>query len=172
MRTNRTATRQLRLSFSSASGWAYLGCSLLIAGSPQSSAAQSTPPARSDAWQAVDCTTFKLEGMPDHADCGYVTVPLRHLQPNGPTIQLATVIVRSTDPNRAPEPLFIAQGGPGGSSIETYAGALATVAELNPAPNRDLVIWDQRGTLWSKPALLCPEVAAADLAAAQEGRRS
>lgn len=167
MRLNRIA-RRLRVSNSYARAWIYLGCSLLIAGSPQNSAAQSTSPARSDAWQAVDCTTFKLTGMPDHADCGYVTVPLRYLQPDGPTIQLATVIVRSTDQNRAPEPLFIAQGGPGGSSIETYASVLATIAELNPAPNRDLVIWDQRGTLWSRPALLCPEVTAADFAAAQE----
>lgn len=146
-----------------------LSCFLVIAGAPWISAAQSPPDARSDAWQAVECSTFKLEDMPGNADCGYVTVPLRHARPNGPTIQLATVVIRSEDDSRKPDPLFIAQGGPGGSSIKTYAEFLAKIADFNPAPNRDLVIWDQRGTLWSKPALVCPEIGAAELEAMLEG---
>jgi len=146
-----------------------LSCFFVVAGATCIAAAQPQPPVRSDAWQAVECSTFGLEDMPGNAECGYVTVPLRHARPNGPTIQLATVVIRSEDDSRKPDPLFIAQGGPGGSSIDTYARILATVADYNPAPNRDLVIWDQRGTLWSKPALVCPEIGAAELKASLEG---
>ena len=55
--------------------------------------------------------------------------------------------------NRAPEPLFIAQGGPGGSSIDSFAQLLVSNLETRPAGNRDLVVWDQRGTFFSEPAL-------------------
>lgn len=120
----------------------------------------------SSAWNSVDCSEFKLSDLPEGIDCGYVTVPLRHEDPAGPTIQLATVIVRSRDAQPAPDPLFIAQGGPGGSSIDSFAQVIATDTTFHPALNRDLVIWDQRGTLYSKPFLGCPGVNAAELHAA------
>ena len=59
--------------------------------------------------------------------------------------------------------------GPGGSTIDTYAEYLLSLPESRPVLNRDIVLWDQRGTLYSKPALMCPEVASADVAAALEG---
>lgn len=124
---------------------------------------------KSSAWTTADCKTFKLVNLPANSgiECGYVSVPLRHAQPDGPQIQLATVIIPSKDPNRQPDPLFLGQGGPGGSTIDTFAGAIASSSGYNPAPNRDIVMWDQRGTLYSKPALLCPEVTASKLQAAQ-----
>ncbi len=127
-------------------------------------------PARSDAWQPVDCATFKLKHLPagSGVECGYVTVPWRHAEPDGPTIQLATVILPSHSSERQPDPLFMAQGGPGGSTIETYASYLINSPEDRPTANRDIVLWDQRGTLNSRPALTCPEVRAAELAAMQQ----
>ena len=97
-------------------------------------------------------------------ECGFVTVPRRHADPTGPAIRLATVIIKSDAEKRAPEPLFIAQGGPGGSSIKSFAQLLVSSPQLRPARNRDLVLWDQRGT-FSRPALLCPEVSKAELEA-------
>jgi len=90
-------------------------------------------------------------------ECGYVTVPLRHAQPTGPTIQLATIILPAVATPRLPDPLFMAQGGPGGSTIDAYGAQLAYGPENRPTTNRDIVLWDQRGTLYSKPALFCPE---------------
>ncbi|HEX5689326.1 MAG TPA: alpha/beta fold hydrolase, partial [Roseiflexaceae bacterium] len=123
---------------------------------------------KSAAWSAIDCATFKLENIPADSgvECGYVSAPLRHEQPEGPKIQLGTVIIPSKDANRQPDPLFLAQGGPGGSTIGTFASIIISSPQYNPAPNRDLVLWDQRGTLFSKPALLCPEVTEAELRAA------
>lgn len=130
--------------------------------------AQIQERARSAAWSPVDCATFKLDELPPDSgvECGYVTAPLRHADPGGPSIQLATVILPSVAADRQPDPLFMAQGGPGGSTIETYARYLIGSPEARPTQNRDIVLWDQRGTLHSKPALLCPEVSQETLRAA------
>lgn len=87
--------------------------------------------------------------------CGYVTVPEQHRDPAGPTIRLAVAILPSTAENPAPDPLFMAQGGPGGSSLELFP-----LFMLNSPirDERDIVIFDQRGTLYSEPNLLCPEL--------------
>ena len=58
--------------------------------------------------------------------------------------------------NPAPDPLIMAQGGPGGSTIETYTSALLMKPEI--LNDRDVVLFDQRGTLHSDPSLVCPEV--------------
>ena len=133
----------------------------------QGAAAQApAEPTRTSAWQPIDCITFKLKLEAPNVRCGYVSVPRRHADPTGPAIRLAVVVIRSEAADRKPEPLFIAQGGPGGSSIESFAQMLISNPETRPAPNRDLVVWDQRGTLYSQPALMCPEVVKASLESA------
>ena len=138
------------------------GC--LVALLSLQAAAQAAVPAapRYDpaTWQLADCRTFGLQVSEGRVDCGYVTVPRRHDQPDGPAIRLAVVVIGATGPGRQPDPLFIAQGGPGGSSIDTFAQALIDSPESRPATNRDLVVWDQRGTLYSQPMLRCSEVSA------------
>ena len=125
---------------------------------------------RSAAWTPTDCRTFNLTPPEEGGvDCGYVTVPLRHAAPDGASIQLATVILAAQDKDKRPDPLFMAQGGPGGSTIDTYGEYLVSLPESRPVLDRDIVLWDQRGTLYSKPALMCPEVANADIAAAVKG---
>lgn len=87
--------------------------------------------------------------------CGYVTVPERHSDPNGPTIQLAVAVLPGIGAASAPDPLFMAQGGPGGSSLELFPLLMLGSAIRE---KRDIVIFDQRGTYYSKPNLLCPEL--------------
>lgn len=89
-------------------------------------------------------------------ECGYITVPEEYANPDGPTIQLAVAILRSSDPNKKPDPLVMLQGGPGGSTIDTYTQILPSQKRL--PDNRDVVLFDQRGTLYSEPALSCPEM--------------
>jgi len=88
--------------------------------------------------------------------CGYVQTLLDHANPEGPTIELAVAILKSSGPNPAPDPLFIAQGGPGGSTIETYANLLLANNKL--VSDRDIVLFDQRGTKFSRPNLYCEEI--------------
>src|SRR5687767_4693385 len=45
--------------------------------------------------------------------CGVVTVPEHHSAPDGDTIQLAVMVIRTLAQNPAPHPLVIAEGGPG-----------------------------------------------------------
>lgn len=88
-------------------------------------------------------------------ECGYLTVPERHEQPDGPTIRLAVAVIKSQVPAPEPDPVVVAQGGPGGSTIDTFT----TILLLAPffGTNRDIVLFDQRGTLHSEPALICRE---------------
>ena len=87
-------------------------------------------------------------------ECGYVAVPLEHAKPDGPSIKLAVAILRATGATRDADPFVMLQGGPGGGTIETYV----TVMGANPLrATRDIVLFDQRGTGKSIPALKCPE---------------
>ena len=116
-------------------------------------------------FEKVSCDTFDLSqhagGAVEGKDvqCGYVIAPERHDQPNGPTIKLAIVIIKSTSSQPAPDPLLLTQGGPGGSSIEIYA-SLANpdnkVGQMLRA-DRDLIVFEQRGTRYSQPFLFCAE---------------
>jgi pimeloyl-ACP methyl ester carboxylesterase len=92
----------------------------------------------------------------ENVNCGYLVVPEEYENPDGPTIRLAVAIIKSSDPNSQPDPIVFLQGGPGGSTIDTYSQVLPTRKNL-PA-NRDIVLFDQRGTLYSEPALTCPEL--------------
>jgi hypothetical protein len=50
-------------------------------------------------------------------ECGMVTVPEDHANPDGPKIKLAVAIVHSTSPDPAPDPVLFIVGGPGGSAL-------------------------------------------------------
>jgi pimeloyl-ACP methyl ester carboxylesterase len=109
-------------------------------------------------FEATDCMFDPLiPGMRDETiECGYLTVPeqRRGESNDGRTIRLAVAILGSSSENPLPDPLFIAQGGPGGSTIDTYANLLV---DHPLRQERDIVLFDQRGTLYSEPNLLCSE---------------
>ena len=91
--------------------------------------------------------------------CGFVSVPLRHGDAGSPRIRLAVVVIPALDKaGRQPDPLFLAQGGPGGSTISGFGQVLLDDPAKRPTFNRDLVLWDQRGTYFSQPRLSCREV--------------
>ena len=86
--------------------------------------------------------------------CGTATVPEFHANPQGPTIRLPVIVFRNTLPDVAQDPLFLLQGGPGGSTIDTYAQAVFFGVAF-AGMNRDIVLFDQRGTKNAEPALIC-----------------
>ncbi len=87
-------------------------------------------------------------------ECGYVIVPEVHAEPDGATIRLPVAIKKAASPSPHPDPLFMAQGGPGGSSLDIFP---FTAGNGIIAEDRDLVIFNQRGTLSTEPNLMCPE---------------
>lgn len=97
--------------------------------------------------------------VPDIADvsprlrCGVVHVPRDYARPDGPTYALAVVVIASATQPAQPDPVVYISGGPG-SPLTVYTGYQAR----HPyAPDRDLVLVDQRGTGRSEPRL-CPEM--------------
>lgn len=89
--------------------------------------------------------------------CGYLHVPEEYNQPEGPTIRLAVAILKSPSADSQKDPLVLAQGGPGGSTIETYVNLFSN-SRLDFVKNRDIILLEQRGTLYSDHALMCPEI--------------
>jgi pimeloyl-ACP methyl ester carboxylesterase len=138
-----------------------------------SSAVNGATPNRAQfgaAWQTVGCKTFDVPAsVAAQSDCGYITVPEQHGQPQGPTIQLGVIRTRSTGKTPAPDPLFVEQGGPGGTTIGVFANQVLPHFPELPAllESRDLIFMEERGTKYAKPVLSCPEFNAHNIAVAQ-----
>jgi pimeloyl-ACP methyl ester carboxylesterase len=86
---------------------------------------------------------------------GYLVVPERRFpEPSRRTIRLPFIVMRSRSAAPSPDPVLITAGGPGGS---TLAGARRR--ERNPLlEDRDVILFEQRGTRFAVPALLAPAV--------------
>lgn len=159
------------------SGWLLaLALSLPFA---QPAAAQQPAPAAAPSfgagWTPADCATFELSPPAGAgAECGFVGVPERRGMGAARRIDLAVAVLAPVDgaagqraDGRGPAPpLFMAQGGPGAGTIASFGQVLLDDPDLRPATDRALVLWDQRGTGFSKPALTCPELADAERAGA------
>jgi pimeloyl-ACP methyl ester carboxylesterase len=89
-------------------------------------------------------------------ECSYLIVPEDHAKPDGPTLKLAVARFKSDSSTPAPDPIVYLEGGPGGSPLRSYIGQFSTY--FGPLlDHRDLILFDQRGTGYSLPALDCPE---------------
>ena len=86
-------------------------------------------------------------------DCGYLIVPEDRSDPNSPTIQLAYAVLYAPADNVKPDPVIYLAGGPGGNAVGDLEGWLNTPY----LQDRDLILFDQRGTGYSEPTLNCPE---------------
>ena len=87
--------------------------------------------------------------------CGTLTVPLDRADPAGPQVYLAVVVLPALIPQvKAPDPVIYLEGGPGASAIYRLYNWLDHPLRAN----RDLILYDQRGTGFSQPVLNCPEI--------------
>ena len=87
------------------------------------------------------------------ARCGTLIVPEDRLTGTGRTIPVRFVVIPTTGPDRAPDPVVYFAGGPGGSAVDEIPSELPDLQSLNV--HRDLVFIEQRGTGQSNP-LNCP----------------
>lgn len=88
------------------------------------------------------------------ARCGFLIVPENRSARNGKTIRIAVAIVRSRSKRAKPDPILFLAGGPGEAAILDTPFLVA--AGINR--NRDVIVIDQRGTLYDDPDLNCPEL--------------
>ena len=89
------------------------------------------------------------------AEMAYLKVPERHAVPDGPTIELAVVRLRSTAP-RPGAPIVYLAGGPGGSGIDAARSRRFDLFD-RLRQNADVILYDQRGAGHSRPNLACTE---------------
>lgn len=94
--------------------------------------------------------------------CGALVVPENRAGDPKKTIRLAVAIFNSTNPNPAPDPILFLQGGPGAPAIQSTVDAYETIV-LPFLSERDFIVFDPRGTGYTKPALDCDELRTTDL---------
>ena len=101
------------------------------------------------------------------AECGYLTVPQDRTRGDGPTLRLHVAVFKARTDDPPSYPIVYLEGGPGGHALATAALGFDETF-LPYQENRDFIMFDQRGTGFSEPALECPESSvASDERAAQ-----
>jgi|GEM_PF-3459182 len=86
------------------------------------------------------------------AESGRLKVPVNRLNPDGPTIEIAFIRVRSVakEPGL---PTFILAGGPGDSGVQVVRGMFMGGDQIRSVLTGDIIGVDQRGAGASKPDL-------------------
>ncbi|WP_232769091.1 alpha/beta fold hydrolase [Colwellia sp. Bg11-28] len=115
-----------------------------------------------NSFKTVACKSMlpsaKVALLTEGASCGYLTVPEKHAlygqTASDKKIEIAVLKLASTSTNKQADPVVYLQGGPGGSASSSIAQVIKTATFIN---DRDVYLVDQRGTGYSKPALLCTE---------------
>ncbi len=109
-------------------------------------------------FETTDCWWTLPESQP--VECGYLIVPENRDNPDGPTIRVATAILRHPGGNPGSDPIVYVHGGPGGGFMSVLDLEYETLTEFFET-NRDVIYFDHRGNGLSEPSLDCPEFTAA-----------
>jgi pimeloyl-ACP methyl ester carboxylesterase len=121
-------------------------------------AQKSTPPT----FEKADCKFTIPAGM--KVDCGYVSVPQDRSVVNSRTIRIYTALFHAKNPQPDLAPVVFLDGGPGVHSLDWTTRTRPLNYVLQLANDHDLILFDQRGTGYSQPALDCPEITQLDYA--------
>jgi pimeloyl-ACP methyl ester carboxylesterase len=113
-----------------------------------------TPRARIE-WS--DLPAAVVDKAPD-LRTGYLVVPERRFPSlSQRTVRLPFIIMKSRSASPQADPILFSAGGPGGSSLSA-----ARNRHRNPLlDERDVILFEQRGTHWAEPSLMSPEIDAA-----------
>jgi pimeloyl-ACP methyl ester carboxylesterase len=113
------------------------------------------------AWPAT-AATFEAGECPKTHDpvpalktarCGWLIVPENRTKPGSRSIRLPVVMLPAVD-KKGNDPIVYMEGGPGGPVVPS--AQVMVGAKVNQ--NRDVILLGQRGSLYAKPSLTCPEV--------------
>lgn len=88
------------------------------------------------------------------ARCGFLEVPENRARPGGRTIRLAVAVIPAASAKPAQDPVVFMSGGPGGETFDDIPFLVSS--GLNR--DRDLIVMAQRGNLYDRPNLACPEL--------------
>jgi pimeloyl-ACP methyl ester carboxylesterase len=124
-----------------------------LAGQTSLDSAPSDPPP----FEEAPCPFEAPAEVLDQVRCGYVTVPENRDAPGGRRLRLAVAIVGSLGPDPRPDPMVVIQGGPGQKLVEYAPGMIRSGAMDRFRADREVVLYDQRGTGYSEPRF-CPSL--------------
>ncbi|MCC3773269.1 alpha/beta fold hydrolase [Streptomyces sp. UNOB3_S3] len=88
------------------------------------------------------------------ARCGFLEVPENRARAGGRTIRLAVAVVPAASAKPAADPVVFMAGGPGGETFDD----IPFLVDSGLNRDRALIIMAQRGNLYSRPNLACPEL--------------
>ncbi|MBX3000870.1 MAG: alpha/beta fold hydrolase [Caldilineaceae bacterium] len=91
--------------------------------------------------------------------CGYMQVPQDRREPDGLQIEIAVAMISSLSDEPLADPILYLEGGPGGGALISSESWL----ESPLRQERQVILFDQRGTSYSWPNLGCPEIDEASL---------
>ena len=102
--------------------------------------------------EKTDCFLDNCDFVTDYpnVEFGYVVVPEDYTKPDNRTLKIAFAIIKATAPNPKPDPIIQFQGGWGlpmlGLGLENYTKRF-------PLKDRDVIMFDYRGSGFSEPKL-------------------
>lgn len=109
-------------------------------------------------FETLDCAVPVPKGE-NNVECGYLVVSESRAIKNNKTIRLPIIILKSDNPNPKSDPILRTLGGPGASSLRIIGGR-----RFSPwLKDRNVIIFEQRGTKYAQPALECAEVDEANI---------
>jgi len=116
-------------------------------------------PSHSSLFRAAACPFTPGEGIAvgKELTCGFLTVPEDRSKANGDTIQLAVAIFKPAATVSA-DPMVYLSGGPGGSLLSSWGPNVSVSTLQQITQGHTLIMFDQRGTGYSQPALGCNEL--------------
>ncbi len=129
---------------------------------PEAQAQQNVP-----YFEESECPAALRLPLGYEVECGYLTVLEDRSEPDGRTIRLFTTIFKAHNPDPEPDPLIYLEGGPGAgaSRLAPYFSYL-----FDPfVADRDVILFDQRGTGFSEPSLQCEPYGLANMQASTNG---
>jgi len=126
--------------------------------SAHAAATSTTSVARAAAFEEAACPDPNIAGVPSldfppTARCGYLTVPEDRSKPAGRQIRIFVLRLPAVSPNPKPDPIVVLSGGPGGGGSFEFGQFLRN----NLNAERDVILFDQRGTHLADPRLGCAE---------------
>jgi pimeloyl-ACP methyl ester carboxylesterase len=111
-------------------------------------------PAAAATFEAGECPkTHDPVPALKQARCGWLIVPENRTKQGSRSIRLPVVMLSAVD-KKGSDPIVYIEGGPGGPVVPSTQ--VMVEAKINQY--RDVILLGQRGSLYAKPSLICPEV--------------
>ncbi len=103
---------------------------------------------------ADDCDFVDTSELPTEPECGWLTRPLHGAYSDD--IELPVLIFRATGPDPADDPLIYLHGGPSDGILWAFDSPVIYDLIVEPfVTDRDVIVFDQRGTGLAEPDLGC-----------------